>query len=141
MRLVSRALFVVLVLALLAPSRARARIYIVQPGDRITVLPGVYREGAAADPSALTVTRDGIALVGLSSPGHPVVLQNAGDQWYGLWVSPADSAKPPVAGPRPPCSSSGATLRGHCQLIENRDQAPFPQGNLRVCEGYKYKGA
>ena len=125
MRLVSRALFIVLVLALLVPPLAGARTHVVQPGDsiraalaqaqpgdRITVLPGVYREGAAADPTALTVTLDGIALVGLSSPGHPVVLQNAGGQSYGLWVSPADSAEPPVAGPRPPCGSSGATLRG-----------------------------
>src|SRR5215831_8325381 len=82
MRLVSRALFVVLVLALLVPSRARARTHVVQPGDsiraalaqaqpgdRITVLPGVYREGAADVPTALTVTQDDIALVGLASPG------------------------------------------------------------------------
>src|SRR4029450_13652402 len=72
----SRALFVVLMLGLLVPPLARARNHIVQPGDsiraalaqaqpgdRITVLPGVYREGAADDPSALTVTQDGIALV------------------------------------------------------------------------------
>jgi len=71
--------------------RLRARIHIVQPsdsiraalaqaqpGDRITVLPGVYHEGAADDPTALTITRDDVALVGLSSPEHPVVLQNAG---------------------------------------------------------------
>ncbi len=118
MRLVSRALFIVLVLALLVPPLARARTHVVQPGDsiraalaqaqpgdRITVLPGVYREGAAADPTALTVTLDGIALVGLSSPGHPVVLQNAGDQSYGLWVSPADSAEP----------TADATLQGFPQ--------------------------
>jgi parallel beta-helix repeat protein len=121
----ARALFVVLVLGLLVPPIAHARMHVVQPGDairaalaqaqpgdRITVLPGVYREGAADDPIALTVTRDGIALVGLSSPGHPVVLQNAGNQSYGLWVSPGDSAAPTDDPERPPCGSSGATLRG-----------------------------
>jgi parallel beta-helix repeat protein len=76
------------------------------------VLPGVYREGAAGEHTALTVTRDGIALVGLSAPGHPVVLQNAGGQSYGLWVSPADSAAPTDDPERPPCGTSGATLRG-----------------------------
>ena len=91
MRFDSRALFVVLVLGLLMPPIARARTHVVQPGDsiraaldqaqpgdRITVLPGVYREGAAADHTALTVTQNGIALVGLSSPGHPVVLRTLG---------------------------------------------------------------
>ena len=33
------------------------------------------------------------------------------------------------------------TSSGHCQLIENRDQTPFPRGNLRVCEQRKYKGS
>jgi parallel beta-helix repeat protein len=115
----------VLVLELLVLPSARARMHVVQPGDsiraalaqaqpgdRITVLPGVYREGAADDHTALTVTRDGIALVGLSSPGHPVVLQNAGSQSYGLWVSPSDSAEPTDDPERPPCGHSGATLRG-----------------------------
>jgi len=123
MRLVSHAPFVVLVLALFVTSRARthvvqpgdsirAALAQAQPGDRITVLPGVYREGAADAPTALTVTQDDIALVGLSSPGHPVVLQNAGGQSYGLWVSPADSAEPTADAVGLPCGSSGATLRG-----------------------------
>ena len=30
---------------------------------------------------------------------------------------------------------------GHCQLIENHDQAPFPRGNLRVCGRRKYRGS
>jgi hypothetical protein len=29
----------------------------------------------------------------------------------------------------------------HCQLIENRDQTPFPRGNLRVCERRKCRGS
>ena len=32
-------------------------------------------------------------------------------------------------------------FRRHCQLIENRDQMPFPCANLRVCERCKYKGS
>jgi hypothetical protein len=30
---------------------------------------------------------------------------------------------------------------GHCQLIENHDQRPFPRGNLRRCERRKYRDA
>ena len=153
MRLVSRALFIVLVLALLVPPLARARTHVVQPGDsiraalaqaqpgdRITVLPGVYREGAAADPTALTVTLDGIALVGLSSPGHPVVLQNAGRQSYGLWVSPADSAEPTADAVHPPCGSSGATLRGF--LLSGFTLQGFPQhgAHLACVDGFALIG-
>jgi parallel beta-helix repeat protein len=140
-------------LELLMPSIARARTHVVQPGDsiraalaqaqpgdRITVLPGVYREGAAADPTALTVTLDGIALVGLSSPGHPVVLQNAGGQSYGLWVSPADSAEPTADAVRPPCGSSGATLRGF--LLAGFTLQGFPQhgAHLACVEGFALIG-
>jgi hypothetical protein len=32
-------------------------------------------------------------------------------------------------------------LYGHCQLIENRDQTPFPRGNVRVCERRKCRGS
>jgi len=153
MRLVSRALFIVLVLTPLVPPLARARTHVVQPGDsiraalaqaqpgdRITVLPGVYREGAAADPTALTVTLDGIALVGLSSPGHPVVLQNAGGQSYGLWVSPADSAEPTADAVHPPCGSSGATLRGF--LLSGFTLQGFPQhgAHLACVDGFALIG-
>jgi len=32
-------------------------------------------------------------------------------------------------------------IRGHCQLVENLDQTPFPGGNLRVYERRKYRGS
>ncbi len=118
-------LFLSTALALSLP--ASARTIIVRPGgsiraalakasagDRIEVLPGAYREGAPGDLNALTVTLSGISLIGKSVPGHPVVLENAGGQSYGVWVSPANSAGP---GPQsddehPPCGLDGSTLAG-----------------------------
>ena len=84
------------------------------PGDRIEVLPGVYKESASGDLSALTITMDGISLVGHSTPDHPVVLENAGGQSFGVWVSPANSAG---AGPEandelPPCGFDGSLIHG-----------------------------
>src|SRR2546423_4319254 len=93
-------------------------------GDRIEVQPGVYHEGRPGDLNALTITIDGIELVGKPRPGRPVVLENAGNQSFGVWVSPANSAGPgPEADPeRPPCGWGcsrrhkfrihGVTLRG-----------------------------
>ena len=72
----------------------RAALARASAGDRVEVWPGVYREGASGDLNALTITKSGIALVGLSAPGRPVVLENAGAQGYGVWVSPANSAGP-----------------------------------------------
>lgn len=57
-------------------------------------MPGIYKEGAPGDLNALTVTIDGIQLVGLSTPEDPVILENAGGQSYGVWVSPLDSTGP-----------------------------------------------
>ncbi len=119
----SPALGVALALSLPAAARTlvvhpgesiRAAIARARPGDRVQVLPGVYREGAAGDLNALTITLDGIELVGVPSRRHPVVLENAGGQSYGVWVSPADSAGPgPEADDEhPPCGLSGASLRG-----------------------------
>jgi parallel beta-helix repeat protein len=113
----------ILLAALPAPARTlvvrpgqsiRAALARAAPGDRIEVLPGTYREGARGDLNALTITRGGVELVGLSRPGHPVVLENAGAQSYGIWMSPANSAGP---GPQaddehPPCGLDGQTLRG-----------------------------
>jgi len=91
----------------------RAALAHASPGDRVEVLPGTYREGAPGDLNALTITQSGIELVGLSRPGHPVILKNAGAQSFGIWVSPANSAGP---GPQaddehPPCGLSGPTQR------------------------------
>lgn len=92
----------------------RAALARASPGDRIEVLPGTYREGAPGDLNALTVTLDGIALVGRSSPGHPVVLENAGGQSFGIWVSPTDSAGAAAEADdeHPPCGLVGTALHG-----------------------------
>ncbi len=115
-----------LVLAAGLPARARtivvhrggsirAAIAAASSGDRIVVLPGTYREGAAGDLNALTITKSGLELVGASEDEqHPVVLENAGGQGYGVWVSPANSAGPgPQSdGEHPPCGLDGSTLKG-----------------------------
>lgn len=92
----------------------RAALQQAKPGDRVQVLPGLYHEGAAGDLSALTIDTDAIELVGVPSPARPVVLENAGGQSFGIWVSPADSAGPgPQSDPEhPPCGLSGAKLDG-----------------------------
>jgi parallel beta-helix repeat protein len=84
------------------------------PGDRIVVLPGVYKEGAPGDLNALTITIDRIELLGRSTPGNPVVLENAGAQSFGVWVSPANSAGPgPEADDEhPPCGFDGSRIHG-----------------------------
>src|SRR4051794_26774807 len=73
-------------------SSIRAAIARAAPGDRIEVLPGTYREGGPRERNALTVTTAGLQIVGLSRPGAPVLLENAGLQQFGFWVSPANSA-------------------------------------------------
>jgi parallel beta-helix repeat protein len=83
-------------------------------GDTIVVRPGTYQEGAPGDLNAVTVTKPGLELVALSSPGNPVVLEGRDGQSFGFWVTPPDSAG---AGPesdpeRPPCAASGAQLGG-----------------------------
>ena len=92
----------------------RAALARAQPGDTIQVLPGVYREGQPGELNALTVTLDGIRLVGRPAPGRPVVLENPGGQGYGVWVSPSNSAGPgPEADDEhPPCGFDGSRLHG-----------------------------
>ena len=95
----------------------------VRPGDSIQaaintapenatimVEPGIYHE-SADQPSAVVISKNGIQLVGLSTPDEPVVLENAGGQMNGIWVSPADSLNPmdPEA---PPCGENGELLNG-----------------------------
>ncbi len=118
-------LTVAIVLGLTAPAEARtwvvhpgesirAAISKARPGDRIEVLPGVYHEGGAGDLNALTITIDGIDLVGRPSHDRPVVLENAGAQGYGIWVSPTNSAGPgPEANDElPPCGLDGSAIHG-----------------------------
>jgi parallel beta-helix repeat protein len=92
----------------------RAAISQALPGDKIVVLPGIYKEGAPGDLNALTVVIDSIELLGLSTPGNPVVLENAGVQSFGVWVSPANSAGPgPEAdNEHPPCGFDGSRIHG-----------------------------
>jgi len=92
----------------------RAALTQAKSGDRIQVLPGVYHEGVAGDLNAISVNLSGIHIVGLSSPSRPVVLENAGGQSFGIWVSPSDSTGPaPQSDPEhPPCGLSSARIYG-----------------------------
>lgn len=92
----------------------RAALASAQPGDKIKVLPGVYKEGAAGDLNALTITVDRIELLGDSSPSDPVVLENAGGQSFGVWVSPANSTGPAAEADdeHPPCGFDGSRVHG-----------------------------
>jgi parallel beta-helix repeat protein len=94
----------------------RAAIAQAAPGDRILVRPGTYHEGAPGDLNALTITKSDIELVGASEDDgeEAVVLENAGHQSFGVWVSPADSAgpKPQADDEHPPCGLNGSSLRG-----------------------------
>jgi len=92
----------------------RAALSVAKPGDRVQVLPGVYHEGAAGDVNSITIAKSGIALVGLSSPTRPVVLENAGQQSFGIWVSPSDSIDAGAASDpeHPSCSLSGTRIDG-----------------------------
>ncbi len=123
--------FIVLAISLLCSffsnNLATARTIVVHPGgsiraalasatagDRIQVLPGTYHEGSPGDLNALSITTSGIELVGVPSPARPVILENAGGQTFGIWVSPSDSTGiGPEADPEhPPCGRSGARING-----------------------------
>jgi parallel beta-helix repeat protein len=95
-------------------SSIRGALASASPGDRIVVLPGIYKEGAQGDLNALTITIDNISLLGLSTPSNPVVLQNAGGQSFGVWVSPANSAGagPEADDEHPPCGFDGSLIHG-----------------------------
>jgi len=69
----------------------QAAVHCARPGARILVLPGVYRETTDAT-NAVAIGKDGIRLIGLSSRGRRVVLENAGNQRNGIVVVPDDRA-------------------------------------------------
>jgi parallel beta-helix repeat protein len=117
----------VVVLCLAATLPAAARTIIVHPGDsiraalaqalpgdRVAVLPGTYREGKPGDLNALTIGKSGIELIGISTPHRPIILENAGGQSFGIWVSPSDSRGAAAQSDRehPPCGRLGTTVRG-----------------------------
>lgn len=64
-----------------------------RPGDRVVILPGVYRETGRPCPArpdklcAVSITRDDIRIIGHPAPGHPVVLENAGGQDTGIFFA------------------------------------------------------
>lgn len=92
----------------------RAALTQAKPGDRIQVFPGVYHEGAEGELNAITIEKSGIALVGLSSPGRPVVLEDTGGQSFGIWVSPSDSVGSDAQSDpeHPPCGLSATRING-----------------------------
>ncbi len=109
-----------LALALAGGSTAAAKTVVVHAGESIQaaidaapagttirVEPGTYHE--AGDSRAITVTKDGIRLVGAARRGRPVVLEQSGTQTQGIWVSPADSLAPADV-ELPPCGVSGLRL-------------------------------
>jgi parallel beta-helix repeat protein len=81
----------------------------------IVVEPGVYHESPTAA-NAVVVSKDGIQLIGQSTPGNPVVLENSGGQMNGIVVSPADSVNiDPTEehpGEHPPCGANGNLIHG-----------------------------
>jgi parallel beta-helix repeat protein len=92
----------------------------------IMVEPGVYHE-SAEQPSAVIITKNGLRLIGMSSPDAPVVLENAGGQKNGIWVSPADSVNTENTeeGEHPPCGENGALVHGF--LLEGFTVRGFAQ--------------
>ena len=111
-----------LALALVGGSTAGARTVVVHSGDSIQaaidaapagttirVEPGTYHE--VGETRAVTVTKAGIRLVGAARKGRPVVLEQAGTQTQGIWVSPADSLAPADV-ELPPCGVTGMRLAG-----------------------------
>src|SRR5215472_3648839 len=66
----------------------QAAIDAAPPGATIIVKPGIYQGPGGT--RAITITQDGIHLVGAARRNQPVVLQQTGSQTHGIWVSPAD---------------------------------------------------
>jgi parallel beta-helix repeat protein len=86
----------------------QAKIDAAPPGSTIFVKPGVYRESGAT--RAVTITKNGIHLIGMPRPNQPVVLDQSGTQMHGIWVSPADSTDPDND-ELPPCGVSNQRLK------------------------------
>lgn len=115
-----------LALALAGGSTAGAKTVVVHSGESIQaaidaapagatirVEPGTYHE--AGDSRAITVTKDGIRLVGAARRGRPVVLEQSGTQTQGIWVSPDDSLAPADV-ELPPCGRPGGPRLAGFQL-------------------------
>ena len=63
-----------------------------KPGDRVTVLPGIYHEAGRPCPNepsvtcAVVISKDDISLIAQSLPNRPVILENTGSQDTGIAV-------------------------------------------------------
>lgn len=81
----------------------------------VFVQPGVYHDSASG-PTAVVISKDGIQLIGQSTPGNPVVLENAGGQMNGIVVAPTDSVtispNEEHPGEHPACGANGHLLHG-----------------------------
>ena len=67
----------------------QAAIDRAEPGTTIYVLAGVYREAQNAT-NGLNITKNGIRLIGQTTPNARVILESAGDQRNGIVVVPED---------------------------------------------------
>ena len=85
----------------------QAAIDTAAPGSSIVVLPGTYHESGW--PHAVSVTKDGIRLLAKPRHNRPVVIEQAGAQENGIWISPEDTLAP-VDAELPPCGESGARI-------------------------------
>jgi parallel beta-helix repeat protein len=91
----------------------QAAIDAAGPNSIITVAPGTYRESPTSE-NALTIIKDGVQLVGLSTPGNPVVLEQTGSEVNGIWVSPDGPADAlaPYDDEHPLCGTNGKLVHG-----------------------------
>lgn len=89
----------------------QAAVDAASPGSTILVEPGVYHEQSPS--RAITVTKEGISLIGRSTSDAAVVLERSEGQDNGIWVSPADTVDlvPPADDEHPPCGLSGQRVR------------------------------
>src|SRR5262245_66596412 len=70
----------------------QAAIDAAPAGATIIVKPGVYQGTSAA--RALTITKDGIQLIGAERHNQTVILEQAGEQTQGIWECTADRKLP-----------------------------------------------
>ena len=105
----------------------QAAIDAAPPGATIVVEPGLYRGDGAV--RAITITKDGIHLVGAARRNHPVLLEQTGTQTHGIWVSPADSTDPDDP-ELPPCGMLDEHLRGLPMFDQSSERTRTVAGDV-----------